>query len=125
MARLVSLAETLARAEASAAGLQLEIVYDDIFVACHNDPEATLIIRKSLDALGIQHGSFMLPLRGSEDFGGFGGEAKLALMFLGSGEDRPALHNPDYDFPDDLIGIGAAILACILEVIAQSVDQSV
>ena len=29
---------------------------------------------------------------------------------LGPGEDHAALHNPDYDFPDDLIPIGSAIL---------------
>ena len=29
--------------------------------------------------------------------------------FLGAGMDTPALHNPDYDFPDDLIPLGARI----------------
>ena len=120
MARLVDDAEELARDVAATEGLGIDIAYDDIFVACHNDPRAAGIVRRSLDALGMEHGPFMLPLRGSEDFGGFGAEAKLALIFLGSGEDRPALHNPDYDFPDELIGIGTAILARVLEETAQS-----
>ena len=48
-------------------------------------------------------------LRESEDdlVGGHG--ARAALLMLGAG-DTPALHNPDYDFPDDLIPIGAGIL---------------
>ena len=28
------------------------------------------------------------------------------MFFLGAGEHHAALHNPDYDFPDDLIAIG-------------------
>ena len=45
-------------------------------------------------------------MRASEDFGRFGHGASSAMFFLGSGEDHPQLHNPDYDFPDDLIPIG-------------------
>lgn len=45
----------------------------------------------------------------SEDFGRFGDVAKSAMFFIGSGEEQPALHNPDYDFPDALIPIGARI----------------
>jgi hypothetical protein len=29
-----------------------------------------------------------------------------AMFGLGSGTDSPALHNPDYDFPDDIITTG-------------------
>ncbi len=31
------------------------------------------------------------------------------VFFLGAGEHTPALHNPDYDFPDDLIPLGSRI----------------
>ena len=47
--------------------------------------------------------------RASEDFGRFGSAGKSAMFFLGAGEKHPSLHNPDYDFPDDLIPIGAKI----------------
>ena len=33
----------------------------------------------------------------------FGHAAKSAMFLLGAGETHAALHNPDYDFPDDLI----------------------
>jgi metal-dependent amidase/aminoacylase/carboxypeptidase family protein len=49
-------------------------------------------------------------MRFSEDFGEFGRACKSALFFLGAGETHPALHNPDYDFPDALIASGAAVL---------------
>jgi metal-dependent amidase/aminoacylase/carboxypeptidase family protein len=31
------------------------------------------------------------------------------MFFLGAGEDHPRLHNPDYDFPDELISIGSRV----------------
>jgi metal-dependent amidase/aminoacylase/carboxypeptidase family protein len=46
----------------------------------------------------------------SEDFGHFGGVCPSALVGLGSGRQTPALHHPSYDFPDDLLPIGAALL---------------
>ena len=48
-------------------------------------------------------------MRASEDFGVFGHNAKAAMLCMGPGEDYAALHNPDYDFPDDLLPLGAAI----------------
>ncbi|MEL6736919.1 MAG: M20/M25/M40 family metallo-hydrolase, partial [Pseudomonadota bacterium] len=69
--------------------------------------------------LGIAHSEKGLPMRASEDFGVFGWNAKAAMLCLGPGEDHPALHNPDYDFPDDLIPIGAAIFERIARDITQ------
>ena len=50
-----------------------------------------------------------LPMRPSEDFGQFSHTARAAMLFLGAGTDHPALHNPDYDFPDDLLPLGVRI----------------
>ena len=44
-------------------------------------------------------------MRASEDFGVVGWAAKSAMLCLGPGEDHPALHQPDYDFPDNLIPV--------------------
>ena len=118
MSDLVRTAETLARKLAEAEGLRLEIGYRDIFVTCENDPGAAAIVRAALDDLGVPHGPGDLPMRASEDFGRFGRGASAALLMLGVG-DMPALHNPDYDFPDELIPQGAAILAAILTRIFQ------
>lgn len=114
MEALVAAAETLAREIAAAERLALEIAYDDIFVTCDNDPEAVAIVTRALDAIFVPHGPFSLPLRGSEDFGSFGRAASMALMMLGAGEDSRALHNPDFDFPDELIAKGAEIYMSIL-----------
>jgi metal-dependent amidase/aminoacylase/carboxypeptidase family protein len=40
------------------------------------------------------------------DFGLFTQHYPGAMFGLGSGTDSPALHNPDYDFPDDIITTG-------------------
>jgi metal-dependent amidase/aminoacylase/carboxypeptidase family protein len=36
--------------------------------------------------------------------------ARSVMFLLGAGEAHPSLHNPDYDFPDVLIPIGARVL---------------
>jgi metal-dependent amidase/aminoacylase/carboxypeptidase family protein len=41
-----------------------------------------------------------------EDFGLFTQHFSGAMFGLGSGTDTPALHNPDYDFPDEIIPTG-------------------
>jgi amidohydrolase len=109
MAALCTSAEQLANRIARSEGLRLSIDYHEIFVASLNAPEATAHLRAALDAEGISHDEEELPMRASEDFGVFGHSAKSAMLFLGAGTDVPALHNPDYDFPDDLIPVGARI----------------
>lgn len=109
MAELCATAEALARQEAAAAGLSCAIDYHEIFVASLNDEEATAHLVAALDAEGIGHDGEGLPMRASEDFGVFGHGSKSAMLFLGAGTGRPNLHNPDYDFPDDLISIGSRI----------------
>lgn len=115
MAALRAEAEALVRAEAARDGLGVEFETQDDFAATVNDPDAITRLTAALDALGMSHDDAGLPLRGSEDFGRFGVEGtKMAMMFLGSGENCPQLHNPDYDFPDGLIAIGARLFDRVL-----------
>lgn len=100
-------AEALARQ--AAAGLALDISYADIFDHCENAPEAVARLRQALDAEAVPYDQGDLPMRGSEDFGRFGHSAPAAMFFLGAGVDHASLHNPDYDFPDDLIPIAARV----------------
>ncbi|HAW45838.1 MAG TPA: amidohydrolase [Roseovarius sp.] len=109
MAALVNAAETLVSETAAAHRLSARIAWHDIFAHSENHPEATRIIETALDALGLAHDGRGLPMRPSEDFGRFGHSARAAMLFLGAGQDHPALHNPDYDFPDDLIPTGVRI----------------
>ncbi len=109
MAGLVAAAEALVERVASGQGLTFAIDYHEIFVASMNAPSAVEHLRTALDEEGVAHSEEALPMRASEDFGIFGRAAPSAMFFLGAGERHPALHNPDYDFPDDLIPIGARI----------------
>ncbi|GHG36627.1 amidohydrolase [Paracoccus aerius] len=119
MSSLVERAEALAQEVAQGEGLDLEIGYSDVFVTTENDPDATAVVRKAMEEVDVPCNVGLLPMRASEDFGHFGRHAKAAIMLLGAGEDRPALHNPDYDFPDQLIPIGARIYAAILKQLAE------
>ncbi|MEC7962187.1 MAG: amidohydrolase, partial [Pseudomonadota bacterium] len=52
------------------------------------------------------------------DFGCFGLDgAEVAMVYLGSGEDQPQLHNPDFDFPDALIPVGAGFFLTIVDLL--------
>lgn len=115
MAALLHAATALAAAEAHN-GLTVSFTQHDQFAASVNDPEATARLRAALDALHMPHDAGDLPMRGSEDFGRFGAQppTKGAMLFLGGGQAHPALHNPDYDFPDALIAIGARLFHKVL-----------
>lgn len=109
MAELIALAEQAAEATANRHGLQLEIGYHDIFHHCENAEDAVAHLAAAVDAVGLSRDERGLPIRASEDFGRFRQKAPSAMLFLGAGEGSPALHNPDYDFPDELITIGSQI----------------
>ncbi|MGO4622253.1 amidohydrolase [Ensifer sp. 2YAB10] len=111
MADLVARAEALVAKEAEAAGLKVQISYEDVFHQCSNADVAVTALERAMDAEGVSHdeGEDVLPMKGSEDFGLFGRVAPAAMFFLGAGENHARLHNPDYDFPDDLIDIGARV----------------
>lgn len=109
MADLCAAAEALVTRIAREHGLAARWDYHEVFVASVNAPEAVEHLRQALREEGVAHGEEALPMRASEDFGLFGHNAPSAMFFLGAGERHPALHNPDYDFPDDLIAIGSRI----------------
>jgi|TARA_R110000850_G_scaffold3421_1_gene16385 amidohydrolase len=106
---LETAARNLATSVADEYGLGVAFEVHDHFAASVNDADAYDIATKAMEAIGVPHGQESVPMRASEDFGVFGWGAKAAMLCLGPGEDHAALHNPDYDFPDDLIPIGSAI----------------
>ena len=112
-AELMGEAETLARNLAEAGGLGIRFEKFENFAAGHNDGEAVAFIEDAASALGAPRVEIEDPFRWSEDFGRFGGVGKTALFVLGSGEDHPRLHNPDFDFPDELIAPGMALFGHI------------
>ena len=113
MAALVNAALDLVARTARTHELTFEHRFEDVFGHCVNDTEATAVLRRTLDRLGMAHGPQGQPWRASEDFGRFGHGAKAAMFVLGAGRGHAALHHPDYDFPDDLIGQGVRIFEAV------------
>ncbi|MGB3406418.1 MAG: amidohydrolase [Jannaschia sp.] len=105
---LVTLVRADAEEAASYRGVTCTITEHDRFLAGVNDPAAAAILTEAATEAGLDT-SPGNPLLASEDFGRFGHDCPAAMLLLGAGPG-PALHNPDYDFDDDLIAPGAAIL---------------
>jgi len=114
MHTLCAEAEALVRREAGVEGLAVEIDYDDIFDACTNHAQAVAALEQALTAEQTPWQPMDAPQLWSEDFGQFGKGAKAAMFWLGAGEAQPQLHNPDYDFPDALIPVGAGIFRRVI-----------
>nr|WP_209427607.1 amidohydrolase [Pararhodobacter sp. SW119] len=96
-------------------GLGCAFTVHDHFQACSNDPDATRHLANAARAAGLPPAAFDHPMRASEDFGRFGRHGRSAMALLGAGTDLPMLHNPDYDFPDDLIAPGVALFTQVLD----------
>jgi metal-dependent amidase/aminoacylase/carboxypeptidase family protein len=54
------------------------------------------------------------PFRWSEDFGRYLAMFPGAMFGIGSGEDQPELHHPEYDFPDQLIGPATQFVTTVI-----------
>ncbi|WP_434287287.1 amidohydrolase [Celeribacter sp. SCSIO 80788] len=114
-------AEARALIETTAAAFAPEITLHDVFSHSVNAPEATALLEAATQGLPRVEGA--IPMRPSEDFGLFGTELPAAMLFLGSGEDQPELHNPDFDYPDALIPIGAEIFLRAIHAFTAGVSQ--
>ena len=113
MDRIVEYSEVLSAQIAKAHGLDLRIQYDDVFPATVNSPAAVDMVRAAAG-----HGEVIdpgVPFRWSEDFGRFTALCDGALFGIGAGEKVADLHNPDYDFPDALIGPATDMLLRIVK----------
>lgn len=63
------------------------------------------------------------PFKWTEDVGLIISEHKGALFGLGAGEQSPALHNADYDFPDELIPKGVELFTGLVSKALTAYDQ--
>ncbi len=114
MAELCERAERLVMEAAARAGLEQSISYHDVFFHCENAAEAVAHLEQALTTEGVRFSEGDLPMRASEDFGRLRAVCPSAMFFLGAGETHPALHNPDYDYPDELTAIGARVFMALI-----------
>lgn len=95
--------------------LSVEISFIEEFYANYNNEEAVKLIRDAANDLGLKLVETQSPFKWGEDFGLFTQQYKGAMFGLGAGTTTPALHNPDYDFPDDLLSSGVSIFYQIIQ----------
>ena len=119
MQRLVDDAVRTVSKRAEEHELSYKIEWRDVFPSTANDGSAVEIVEKAAARCGLTVEKSDLPFRWSEDFGHFTARCKGALFGLGAGEGYTPLHNPGYDFPDDIIETGAAIFLAIVKEILE------
>ncbi|MGD8921749.1 MAG: amidohydrolase [Candidatus Zixiibacteriota bacterium] len=114
MDRLAERCTTIAERIAATYELGAEIEWVEAFPSTVNDDESVRLVEKCAGTLDLEVVHRDIPFAWSEDFGNFTAQYTGALFGLGSGEEQPALHHPDYDFPDDLLATGTNLFAEII-----------
>jgi len=104
--------------------LKFETGWFDYFPASVNDPFCNELILKAAETNHFKIKEKPFPYKFGEDFGWFSKKYKSAMFGLGSGENSPALHNPDYDFPEEIIPTGMAMFTTIIEQILGKEDYN-
>ncbi|MBN3584734.1 amidohydrolase [Algoriphagus aestuarii] len=102
-----AMAEAKGIAKVERLGIEFSLV--ESFAVSENDPKAAEIAESVMNDLGMDILEKPEPFRWSEDFGLFSQSCPSYLFGLGSGENCPQLHEPTYDFPDELIETGVKL----------------
>lgn len=106
-----------AREIAQKKSLTIELDWTEEFSSTDNHPDCVKTIRQAAENNNFNYKEMEAPYRWSEDFGYFTQNYDGAMFALGSGEKTPDLHNPDYDFPEELIPYGLNMFYEIIELI--------
>jgi amidohydrolase len=94
--------------------LHEQIEWSEEFPASLNDNHCVDVLKTIASENNLTSQEIKEPFRWSEDFGHFLMKYPGVLFGIGSGKNHPALHNPDYDFPDDIIRTGIAMFDGII-----------
>jgi amidohydrolase len=111
---LVAYSEKLCQSIAKEYNLKVSFSYTEEFAATHNDTDAWEFGNQAAKKLKLKTKHIRIPFRWSEDFGLFSSHTKTLLFGLGSGKKQPQLHEPNFDFPDELIPTGVSMFQEIL-----------
>ncbi|TVR87894.1 MAG: amidohydrolase [Saprospirales bacterium] len=103
-----------ARELAKRDGLDCKIKWIQEFISNVNGEKSVDSILSAAKENNLKTIEVDRPFRWGEDFGRLSSKYKGAMFGLGAGENTPDLHNPDYDFPDELIEKGIRMFSSIL-----------
>lgn len=99
----------------SCEGLECKITWHEEFSSTTNDPYCIDIIKKAAIENKFETHILEIPFKWSEDFGTFTQKYPGALFGIGAGKNLAQLHNPDYDFPDEIIETGIDMFKSIIK----------
>ena len=102
MERLLTDANNAVDEIAARHGLTVTRSLVEPFRATENNPVCVKAIEKAAHDMPLSVVYKDIPNRWSEDFAEYLLEFQGAMFGIGSGEQQPELHHPDYDFPDAL-----------------------
>ncbi len=114
--------EILNTIKTSCANHQLahELKWLEYFPASKNNRAGNEQVTKAAKENNFEIKERPYPFKFGEDFGWYTKEYDCAMFGLGAGMATPALHNADYDFPDEILGTGISMFARIIENILRS-----
>lgn len=111
---LIEMITSEAKRIASDENLGIEFKFLESFAVSKNNPDAAQIAEEVMKEQNLAISESPEPFRWSEDFGLFSQSCPSYLFGLGAGVDCPQLHEPTYDFPDELIETGLRIFEGIV-----------
>lgn len=94
--------------------LEYKINWFEYFPATVNYPETNEYVYEAIKRNDFQLVKKLNPMKFGEDFGWYSKTYKTTMFGLGAGLDTPALHNADYDFPDEIIETGVKMFTSII-----------
>lgn len=110
----------IAQATAAMHGASAEVEYERRYPSLHNDPARIAMCAEVARAIvGADHvDTAHEPGMGSDDFSFMSNRVPGGYVWIGSGpaEAGRFLHNPRYDFNDDILPVGATYWARLVEV---------
>ena len=102
-------------------GLTQHILLEQYTPPVVNDAALHDLLVRITRQLGLSFSLLSEPSMGSEDFGFYLEKCPGVMFRLGLGQACPQLHNSAFDFADEALPAGAAVLACAaLEVLSRS-----
>lgn len=94
--------------------LKLDSIWLEEFFSNNNNSTAVNIIREAAEEMQLSLKENTSPFKWGEDFGLFTQKFKGAMFGIGAGINTPALHNPDYDYPDEITPTAVNLFHSIL-----------
>lgn len=98
-----------AQSAADQYGLTVGFETKEEFSATANSELAFDLIQQASEQSGLNFNHCKQPFRWGEDFGELTKRYQGGMFGLGAGQKKPDLHNPDYDFPDEILESGIAM----------------